>query len=57
MVWRKVPAGATWTKINKEGGGSKSVAPEARRYVCMEEEGPDTIVNSAKDAINPSILL
>ena len=53
----KVPPGATWTKVDEEGGGSKSVGPEARWHICMEEEGTDAIVKSTENAFNLTVLL
>ena len=53
----KVPPGAIGTKVNEDGGSSESVGPEARWHVCVEEEGTDAIVKSAKNAFRPTILL
>ena len=44
-------------KVNKEGGSSESVRPEARWHVCMEEEGTDAMVKSAENAFSPTVLV
>ena len=57
MVRCEVPPGTTWTKVYEESGSSESVRPEAGWHVGMEKEGADAVVESAKDAFGPTVLL
>jgi hypothetical protein len=52
-----VPARATGSDVEKEGGGGESVRPEAGRDVRVEQQCADAVIKSADDAFGAAILL
>ena len=57
MMRCKVPASTTWADVDEERSGGESVRPKARRHIGMKEKSPNTVIESAKDALSTTVLL
>ena len=57
LVRGVVPAGMTGANVNEAAGGGERIRPELRRHVGVEEQRADTVIKSAKDALDATILL
>ena len=52
-----LPAGATWTEVNKKGGGGESIRPKLWRHVSMKNKSANTSIDRAEDAFSLAVLL
>ena len=57
LVRSVVPARTTRANVNKEAGGRERIRPEPRRYVGVEEQRADTVIEGANDTLDANILL
>ena len=57
LVRGVVPAGTTGVNVNEEAGGRECVWPEPSGHIGVEEQRADTVIKSANDALDATILL
>ena len=57
LVRSVVPARTTRANVNEKAGGRERVRPELRRYVGVEEQRADTVIEGANDTLDANILL
>ena len=52
-----VPSWAARAKVKEKRSSSECIRPETRRHMGMEQERPNAVVQSAKDAFGSTVLL
>ena len=57
LVRSVVPARTSRADVNEEAGGGKSIRPEPRRHVGVEEQRAGAVIKSANYALDAPILL
>ena len=57
MVRGIVPAWFARPDVEKESGGGESIGPKPRGHVGVEQQHADTVVKSAEDPLDATVLL